>query len=1292
MSSVVQLAFERLKGRENFNIWKVGAKAHLITKGCWTHMIQELEETPKPEVKTANQKALAELILLVDSSIYPHLEHCETAKSAWDTLVNAFEDKGVIRKVSLLKQWISLKLDDCLSMQDYINKCLAIKSKLTAAGFKIDEEIAASIMLCGLPEAFKPMVMSIETKAEITVDYVKNILLQEVEFEKDETALVVKRSFNKKKSFQIKKNEKHIKCFNCGGPHFQRQCPNNKKKDFVLYSSFLAQENLSCSDWYLDSGASAHMTKYESILKNKTVSSHQEVTVANNNKLQVKCIGNVEQEIKVKNEVRNLKINKVQYIPDLCVNLLSVSQIVKNGNTVMFDKHGFEIRDKNKIIVATGSLVNDMFKLHIQENCSIIKDNDEKCMNAFACAENETKLWHRRLAHTSFTNMRFLKGTIENVNYNEQQCDICIKGKQSRLPFKLEGHRAKQLLEIIHSDVCGPMSVSSLSGYRYFVTFIDDYSRKVFVYVIKNKNEIFKRFVEFKSLVENQTGRTIKVLRTDNGTEYVNSAFQMFTSKHGIIHQKSAPYTPQQNGMSERMNRTLVEKVRCMLIDAEMSKSFWAEAVMAAAKIVNCVPCKGTKDISPEEVWSGRKPDMNIFKVFGCKAFVHIPNAKRKKLDEKSIECVFVGYASESKAYRLYDKSTKKLIISRNVSFMETSSPKKSNTENVIIVEPPEEESHDDSKMIGLEDDSLADEPDVTIISNKNEETADPTESNENSFESTIDSSDWFLEQSRIPDNLEQPRREPSSRIAAKEKPNYACVSTNFIDPSNVKEAMSGNSSHLWKEAMEQEMTSLYENGTWELAPLPEGKRPVKCKWIFKTKYNSNGDLVRHKARLVAKGFSQIEGIDYNETFSPVVRYTSIRFLLALAVKFDLKISQMDAVSAFLNGKLDTEVYMEQPELFNDSTNRYCKLKKSIYGLKQSSRLWNDALNSVLLNFGLKRSNTDQCIFYSKSSSSVLIVAIYVDDLIILSNDVNLENKLKRQLCSSFQMKDLGQVASILGMRITQNDNSIAIDQSQYICEVIERFGMSDAKPISSPLDVNQKISAELCPKVDAEKFDMKNVPYKEAIGSLLYAAQVSRPDINFAVNLLSRYSENPGKAHWTALKRVLRYLKGTINQRIVYRKSNDPLKGYCDADWAGDVDNRKSTTGYIFIMQNAPISWCTRKQPTVALSTTEAEFMAMVSAIQESIWLKNLEYELFPTSPKEIDIYCDNKGAILLANNNTYSPRTKHMDIKGKFIREKLDSGNINIKYISTDSMFADSLTKATTKLGLTNFQKLLN
>lgn len=1058
--------------------------------------------------------------------------------------------------------------------------------------------------------------------------------------------------------------------------------------------------------WYVDSGASNHMMNEDSYMYNTYNVENKKIVVANRNELSVECAGDV--DITVFGETRKecVTVKNVEHVPNLCANLLSVRQMTKNGKRVIFDGETCKIFNKNEELIASATIHNDLYRLDSEAS---IKES-----NVFLAGDN-FDLWHRRMGHICNNNLRSVKEACFGVIFtkgNNEPCVTCVKGKQTRRPHREEGSRATELLELIHTDVVGPLKDASFSGTRYLVTFVDDFSRKLFVHPIRNKSDVFDTFVEFKKMVENQCSKKIKVLRSDNGGEYLSNRFSSFLKSNGIVHQTTCPYSPEQNGVAERINRTLIERVRCMLIDSGLDNRFWAEAVVTAGFLINRVPCR-SQNRSPEEIWSGRRPNLKFLRVFGCPALVHIPKEKRRKLDVKSIECIMMGYSATSKAYRLFNPRDSNIVISRDVVFLENGKVNmKSNLTNDFYY-PELLPSESVNSGESVHNDELTEVLQPTI----SETVIQPIAS-----ETVVQSTDCDTDDSEYYEDTEWPHDTPtlevredcvnaewipnayerqlvpvvnevrrSDRIAQRTQESQNFCAMQFVsgDPQNVKDAMSSNFATEWKTAMQEEMNSLLENNTWVLTTLPSGENAIKSRWVFKTKYDGSGNPMRWKARLVAKGFTQREGIDYTETFAPVVRYESIRFLISLAVKHDMLVHQMDAVSAYLNGTLKETVYMQQPEGFGDGTGNVCKLVKSIYGLKQSGRVWNETLNRKLLAMGLERSNVDQCIYHKVEEDQLLYVAVYVDDILIFSNNIKMIRALKKKLASSFKMKDMGEASSVLGMKITRSEDSIKIDQAKYISDVLTRFGMNDCNPTATPMDYNQKLSATMSPKDDDGKRRMSEVPYMQAIGCLLFAAKISRPDICYAVNLLSRFGTNPGKPHWEAVKRVMRYLKGTLDRGLVYKQQpDDNIEGYCDADWAGNVDDRQSTTGYVFVHQSAAISWATKKQKTVALSSTEAEFMAITAAIQESVWLKRLEADLCPGSKNRITIHCDNKGAIHVALNSNYSSRTKHVDIKAKFIRQKIDDEEVHLEYLSTSEMIADVLTKAVTPPKLKYFR----
>ena len=455
---------------------------------------------------------------------------------------------------------------------------------------------------------------------------------------------------------------------------------------------------------------------------------------------------------------------------------------------------------------------------------------------------------------------------------------------------------------------------------------------------------------------------------------------------------------------------------------------------------------------------------------------------------------------------------------------------------------------------------------------------------------------------------------------------------------------------------------------------------------MFKVKTNADGEIERYKARLVAKGFSQVEGIDYTETFAPVAKYGSIRCVLALAAQLDLEVHQMDVKTAFLNGDLEEEIYMRQPPgyITDETKDKVWKLKKCLYGLKQAPRMWWIKLDAYLQSIGFTRGTADHSIYVRRSGQELVILTVYVDDLLIASNQMDAVKRTKEELKSRFEMSDMGEAHYILGIRITRDraNRKIYLSQAKYVKKVLSKFGMEDCKPISTPLEVNQKLSKSMSPQTAEDRDYMATVPYRQAVGSLMHAMIGTRPDICFAVGAVSKFMSDPGKEHWTAVKRILRYLRGTQDYQLELSGSDNSttvvLHGYCDSDWGGNPDDRRSTSGYAFSLGRGAINWSSKRQPTTALSSTEGEYMASTHATKEAIWLRTLLKDLGFEQVGATTIYTDNQGCLDLAKNPTHHARTKHIDIQHHFVREQMELKTIELKYCPSEDNTADVLTKS--------------
>jgi hypothetical protein len=443
----------------------------------------------------------------------------------------------------------------------------------------------------------------------------------------------------------------------------------------------------------------------------------------------------------------------------------------------------------------------------------------------------------------------------------------------------------------------------------------------------------------------------------------------------------------------------------------------------------------------------------------------------------------------------------------------------------------------------------------------------------------------------------------------------------------------------------------------------------------------------------VAKGFAQKEGVDYNEIFSPVVKHTSIRVLLSLVAHGDLELEQLDVKTTFLHGDLDEEIYMYQPEGYKveGKESQICRLRKSLYGLKQSPRQWYKRFDSFMIKQGFSRSSYDSCVYIQKlHGGDSIYLLLYVDDMLIASKSKVEIDKLKSKLGKEFETKNLGTATKILGMEIRRErtNRKLFLSQKGYLERVVERFGMKGAKSVVTPLAPHFRLSGNQSPTIAEDKAYMENVPYASAVGSLMYAMVCTRPDISQAVSVVSRFMANPGKAHWEAVKWILRYLKGTINTALCFGEDTCQISGFVDSDYAGDLDRRRSTTGYVFKIHGAPVSWRSMLQSTVALSTTEAEYMAVAEGVKEALWLRGLLGDL-GVEQERVRLMCDSQSAIHLAKNQVHHARTKHIDVRYHFVRDVIEEGHISLTKVHTDENPADMLTKVVTG---SKFQHCLN
>ena len=1294
-----------------------------------------------------------------------------TFKEKFDRLKETY---GGVGSTAVFNLWIELtqaRLDDSSPLAPQLAKLNEARVKLSNASMGVSDIQYCLILLNALPKSYEVVASTLLASGPATALKFSEItarILNEEGRKSGPSSSLNALSAPVKSGKKKKKDHADLTCHYCKKKgHIQPDCRKKKKDDaekkkkeeeggaesskkaansHVLVPTTASIEEVDDNElsvglyaaerarWMMDSGATHHMSPFRSDFVDYSLCKG---TVRLGDKSTVDQVGMGSIVFKT-SQGTQITLTNVLHIPLIKTRFISTRALVQKGATVIFDQGSFKVV-VNRRCIGTGYLEHNLYWL------------DASIPSLNVHTQNATPslhLWHQRMGHMSHMALK-AHGPAATTGMDfdaaamsiPDACHGCETGKSARKPFSGSSRKTARILEIVHSDLAGPMQTRSIQGSSYIATFLDDYSRHAVVHFLRTKDQFVDALKQFLAWSETQTDEKLRALHSDRGGEYLAGSVTKILEEKGIERHLTMPGSPQQNGKAERFNRTVMDKALAMLHAAGLSSGFWECAVQTATHIYNRSPTRMLSWRTPYELWHrGQVPDVSHLRTFGCMVYMHVPGDKRRKLDAKAIETVLVGYEPGSKGYRLWDKHTHSLKMSRDVTFDESVFPFRQgdkpppvpSTPAPYVAQPPFIPSPAPAvpnppalpQLPAVPTTPAAPSapavPNPPAASSVQPEARPPSRASSTDSEASV--SDLLRPPSEqpslrpqtprprtpsppstltsLPPTPEQPRGSPSapprrSTRVSVPNPRY-CGGGDEVprrgrrlghaellaaahvgqEPVTYAEAMRSDEADEWHRACEYEMAALAKNETWSLVELPPGRKAVKSKWVFKLKVDG-----RYRARLVAKGFTQIPGIDFDETFSPVARFESLRLLLALAALEDWNIHQMDVKSAFLNGVLEEEIYMEQPTGFivSGQEAKVCRLRKAIYGLKQASRAWNLQFHGVLVGLGFQRTSSDAGVYvgHQHGGDGVLILILYVDDTTIMGQSLERIKAVKEELSARYEMSDLGEIQSYLGIRIVRDraNRRIEIDQSGYITRILERFEMADAKPHKTPLPSGAEVHLVKY-NGTASQSDIRH--YQSLIGSLLYVQIGTRPDISFAVSRLAQYAANPSPQHLKLAQHVMGYLAGTRDMRIRYDGDRgEGLHGYTDSSLGDQTDDRHSTSGYIFLLGDGAISWSSRKQKTVAQNTTEAEYMAMADAANQAAWYRSFLEELGYTVDDPIPLHGDNKGAIDLALNPVTGRRSKHIEIRHHVVREYVEREVIKLVRTPTAEMLADGFTK---------------
>jgi transposase InsO family protein len=987
-----------------------------------------------------------------------------------------------------------------------------------------------------------------------------------------------------------------------------------------------------------------------------------------------------------------LYIFPVLYVPGGHHNLLSISSLLaQHGGSVTCSHSTCTISPTNRAAYH-GVRKNNLYEFSVLVSLSppsaasaqVIRHRQTLQLRLDAPPTPALLELHSRLGHRGLGTLQQMvrSGAISTTHEirrdllasRDLRCPHCARARSIRrspssaIPF---GPTAPQA-GLWSLDVAGPY-VASVGGAIYALLVVCHSSRYLFFQPTKGKSAPELILQRHLPAWEREAGSKCTTMRTDRAGEFIAPAFQRFLSERGVVHQATAPDSSFQNGVTERRIRSLRESTAASLSESGLPTPYWAEAFAYNTYIMNRMNSVSCGNVSPYYLATNTAPPLGHIHSFGCLSYAHLPKELQVKRDHagRARPCLLLGFCTDSKdAYRLLNLATQRVIRSRSVTFLDSVFPGPVPTASLS-------RSHGESVTSAPQ--IVSEAPSLPQRSQRpriQRELFDPS-----SLEAARQHDQDAIRVSAAASSSAEPSVPAMANVVA------------FNEPNTIRQAMTSLDAPRWREAVASELESHRINATWQLSELPPGRVPIHSRWVFKVKVGKDGLPSRWKARLVALGFQQRANVDYvwDELFSPTLRWQSFRLLCAIAVQHGLHLHLLDVATAFLVPTLNEQIYMTLPQ-----GTPYDLPAGHVLLLKQSPTRWSEEMNSTLRHLGFTASDADPCLYtrLDVHGNVEAVLALFVDDVALACKTIDQMTKLKDSLKARYSMTDAGPMDWFLGVRVDYDIKAgcLALSQAAYATDILRRFNMEECRTVSVPMEARLQVVEG---DVDKEELQfMLDKKYSALVGALLYLANCTRPDVAYAVNQLARFMSNPRRVHWLAAQRVLRYVRGTVNYELRYIREEEKftLQGFSDSDWGGDTATRRSTTGYVFIGAYAAISWKSMLQKTVAISTCEAEIMALALCVSEAIWLKRLLAGIVPsTTNSTMTIHEDNQGAIALVKDHKFSNKTKHVDIKYFFVREQVQAGELLIIYCETANMVADIFTKPLAWVAFSRLRSLL-